>query len=216
GRARGGILAVLKVKNSTVSFGGKKILDAMNLNVSEGEVVALLGPSGCGKTTLLRFIAGLEKGSAGEVHIDGKDVTNLPPEKRGVGMVFQNLALFPHLDVAGNLSFGMSQPNSEKISEMLETVGLKDFEKRRIDRLSGGEGQRVALARSLLAEPTVLLLDEPLASLDEDLKTALAEDVRKILKEGGITAIHVTHDRQVAAIISDRIVEMDAIQPGED
>jgi len=207
---------VLKVKNSTVSFGGKKILDAMNLNVSEGEVVALLGPSGCGKTTLLRFIAGLEKGSAGEVHIDGKDVTNLPPEKRGVGMVFQNLALFPHLDVAGNLSFGMSQPNSEKISEMLETVGLKDFEKRRIDRLSGGEGQRVALARSLLAEPTVLLLDEPLASLDEDLKTALAEDVRKILKEGGITAIHVTHDRQVAAIISDRIVEMDAIQPGED
>ena len=207
---------MLKVKNSTVSFGGKKILDAMNLNVSEGEVVALLGPSGCGKTTLLRFIAGLEKGSAGEVHIDRKDVTNLPPEKRGVGMVFQNLALFPHLDVAGNLSFGMSQPNSEKISEMLETVGLKDFEKRRIDRLSGGEGQRVALARSLLAEPTVLLLDEPLASLDEDLKTALAEDVRKILKEGGITAIHVTHDRQVAAIISDRIVEMDAIQPGED
>jgi ABC-type Fe3+/spermidine/putrescine transport system ATPase subunit len=207
---------VLKVKNSTVSFGGKKILDAMNLNVSDGEVVALLGPSGCGKTTLLRFIAGLEKGSAGEVHIDGKDVTNLPPEKRGVGMVFQNLALFPHLDVAGNLSFGMSQPNSKKISEMLETVGLKDFEKRRIDRLSGGEGQRVALARSLLAEPTVLLLDEPLASLDEYLKMALAEDVRKILKEGGITAIHVTHDRQVAAVISDRIVEMEAIPQAED
>ena len=207
---------MLKVKNSTVSFAGKKILDAMNLNVSDGEVVALLGPSGCGKTTLLRFIAGLEKGSAGEVHIDGKDVTNLPPEKRGVGMVFQNLALFPHLDVAGNLSFGMSQPNSKKISEMLETVGLKDFEKRRIDRLSGGEGQRVALARSLLAEPTVLLLDEPLASLDEDLKMALAEDVRKILKEGGITAIHVTHDRQVAAVISDRIVEMEAIPQAED
>jgi ABC-type Fe3+/spermidine/putrescine transport system ATPase subunit len=207
---------MLKVKNSTVSFAGKKILDAMNLNVSEGEVVALLGPSGCGKTTLLRFIAGLEKGSAGEVHIDGKNVTNLPPEKRGVGMVFQNLALFPHLDVAGNLSFGMSQPNSKKISEMLETVGLKDFEKRRIDRLSGGEGQRVALARSLLAEPTVLLLDEPLASLDEDLKMALAEDVRKILKEGGITAIHVTHDRQVAAVISDRIVEMEAIPQAED
>jgi ABC-type Fe3+/spermidine/putrescine transport system ATPase subunit len=207
---------MLKVKNSTVSFAGKKILDGMNLNVSDGEVVALLGPSGCGKTTLLRFIAGLEKGSAGEVHIDGKDVTNLPPEKRGVGMVFQNLALFPHLDVAGNLSFGMSHPNSKKISEMLETVGLKDFEKRRIDRLSGGEGQRVALARSLLAEPTVLLLDEPLASLDEDLKTTLAEDVRKILKEGGITAIHVTHDRQVAAIISDRIVEMKAIPQAED
>jgi ABC-type Fe3+/spermidine/putrescine transport system ATPase subunit len=207
---------MLKVKNSTVSFAGKKILDGMNLNVSDGEVVALLGPSGCGKTTLLRFIAGLEKGSGGEVHIDGKDVTNLPPEKRGVGMVFQNLALFPHLDVAGNLSFGMSQPNSEKMSEMLETVGLKDFEKRRIDRLSGGEGQRVALARSLLAEPTVLLLDEPLASLDEDLKTTLAEDVRKILKEGGITAIHVTHDRQVAAIISDRIVEMKAIPQAED
>lgn len=207
---------MLKVKNSTVSFAGKKILDGMNLNVSDGEVVAILGPSGCGKTTLLRFIAGLEKGSGGEVHIDGKDVTNLPPEKRGVGMVFQNLALFPHLDVAGNLSFGMSHPNSKKISEMLETVGLKDFEKRRIDRLSGGEGQRVALARSLLAEPTVLLLDEPLASLDEDLKTTLAEDVRKILKEGGITAIHVTHDRRVAAIISDRIVEMDAIPQAED
>ena len=207
---------MLEVKNATVSFSGKLILDAVNLSVGDSEIVALLGPSGCGKTTLLRYIAGLEKGSGGEVLIAGKDVSNLPPEKRSVGMVFQNLALFPHLDVAGNLAFGMVIPEAEKIAEMLGIVDLAGFQERKIETLSGGEGQRVALARSLLAEPTILLLDEPLASLDEDLKLALAEDVRKILKDRGITAIHVTHDRQVAKKISDRIIEMSEVTQAED
>lgn len=197
---------MLEVEGVTVAFGDFVVLDDYSLSVEEGEIVALLGSSGCGKTTLLRFIAGLQEGVAGSVSIGGRDVSNIAAERRGVGMVFQNLALFPHLNVEKNLAFGMSNPNSEILLEMLTTVGLTGFEKREIDSLSGGEAQRVALARALLAEPLILLLDEPLASLDEELKLTLARDVRNILKGRNTTAIHVTHDRRIAEEIADRIV----------
>lgn len=191
-----------------ISFDGVDILNGLNLMVEDGEVVALLGPSGCGKTTLLRIIAGLETAHSGRILIDGVDVTSVPPEQRGVGLVFQNLALFPHLDVAGNISFGLRRKDEDKVAAMLDMVGLAGFERRRIETLSGGEAQRVALARLLIAGPAIILLDEPLASLDADLKLTLADDVRMILKKSGTTAIHVTHDLAIADRISDRVVEL--------
>lgn len=199
---------MLSVKGISVAFGENTVLDDFSLTVEQGEIVALLGASGSGKSTLLRVIAGLQQASTGSVILNEIDVTNFPPEKRGVGLVFQNLALFPHLNVEKNLAFGMATTSQVEISKMLSTVGLTGFEKREIDSLSGGEAQRVALARALLAEPQVLLLDEPLASLDEELKLMLAEEVRDILKSRKTTAIHVTHDRSVAGIVSDRIIKL--------
>ena len=186
------------------------ILSNFNLEVGSDEIVALLGPSGSGKSTLLRIICGLEKADSGKVIFNGIDLKEIPPEKRGIGMVFQNLALFPHLNVHDNIKFGLPVNNSiNKISEILELVGLKDFGSRKIQTLSGGESQRVALARSLIAEPKMILLDEPLSSLDSSIKESLSLEVRKMIKSLSIPAIYVTHDPQIAERMADRIVYLD-------
>ncbi len=186
-----------------------KLLINFNLKVNTGEIVALLGPSGSGKSTLLKIISGLEKPNSGEIIFNGQNLKNIPPEKRGIGMVFQNLALFPHLNVYGNLKFGLP-PGFEiiEISNMLDLVGLKGFEKRKIQTLSGGEAQRVALARSLIARPKMILLDEPFSSLDAAIKEELAEEVKILLKNLDISAIYVTHDSNIANKIADRIIHL--------
>ncbi len=181
-----------------------------DLEVGDDEIVALLGPSGSGKSTLLRIICGLEKSDSGKILFNGVDLEEYPPEKRGIGMVFQNLALFPHLNVFDNIKFGLPTNNSiGEISDMLELVGLKDFDSRKIQTLSGGESQRVALARSLIAKPKMILLDEPLSSLDSSVKESLSLEVRKMIKSLSIPAIYVTHDPRIAELMADRIVYID-------
>lgn len=188
-----------------------EVLSNFNLEVGSDEIVALLGPSGSGKSTLLRIICGLENSDSGKVIFNGIDLEEIPPEKRGIGMVFQNLALFPHLNVHDNLKFGLP-PNSSiaRIPEILELVGLKNFGQRKIQNLSGGESQRVALARSLIAEPKMILLDEPLSSLDADIKESLSLEVRKMIKSLSIPAIYVTHDPIIADRMADRIVYLES------
>ena len=188
-----------------------EVLSNFNLEVGSDEIVALLGPSGSGKSTLLRIICGLENSDSGKVFFNGIDLEEIPPEKRGIGMVFQNLALFPHLNVHDNLKFGLP-PNSSitRISEILELVGLKNFGPRKIQHLSGGESQRVALARSLIAEPKMILLDEPLSSLDAGIKESLSLEVRKMIKSLSIPAIYVTHDPIIADRMADRIVYLES------
>ena len=186
------------------------ILSNFNLEVGSDEIVALLGPSGSGKSTLLRIICGLEKADSGKVIFNSIDLKEIPPEKRGIGMVFQNLALFPHLNVYDNLKFGLpSNSSNTRISEILDLVGLKEFESRRIQNLSGGEAQRVALARSLIAKPKMILLDEPLSSLDSHIKEALSIDVRKMIKSLSIPAIYVTHDPIIANKMADRVIYLE-------
>jgi len=186
------------------------VLSNFDLEVGGDEIVALLGASGSGKSTLLRIICGLEKSDSGKILFNGVDLEGLPPEKRGIGMVFQNLALFPHLNVFDNIKFGLPTNNSiGEISEMLELVGLKNFDSRKIQTLSGGESQRVALARSLIAKPKMILLDEPLSSLDSSVKESLSLEVRKLIKSLSIPAIYVTHDPRIAELMADRIVYID-------
>ena len=200
---------MLSRENITKSY-DSLVLSNFNLIVDSNEIVALLGPSGSGKSTLLRIICGLEKSDSGKILFNGVDLEEMPPEKRGIGMVFQNLALFPHLNVHDNIKFGLPVNNSiNKISEILELVGLKDFGSRKIQTLSGGESQRVALARSLIAEPKMILLDEPLSSLDSSIKESLSLEVRKMIKSLSIPAIYVTHDPQIAERMADRIVYLD-------
>ncbi len=186
------------------------VLSNFDLEVGGDEIVALLGASGSGKSTLLRIICGLEKSDSGKILFNGVDLEDFPPEKRGIGMVFQNLALFPHLNVFDNIKFGLPTNNSiGEISEMLELVGLKNFDSRKIQTLSGGESQRVALARSLIAKPKMILLDEPLSSLDSSVKESLSLEVRKLIKSLSIPAIYVTHDPRIAELMADRIVYID-------
>ena len=200
---------MLSCENITKSY-DSLVLSNFNLIVDSNEIVALLGPSGSGKSTLLRIICGLEKSDSGKILFNGVDLEEMPPEKRGIGMVFQNLALFPHLNVHDNIKFGLPVNNSiNKISEILELVGLKDFGARKIQTLSGGESQRVALAHSLIAEPKMILLDEPLSSLDSSIKESLSLEVRKMIKSLSIPAIYVTHDPQIAERMADRIVYLD-------
>jgi thiamine transport system ATP-binding protein len=203
---------MLSVEGVTVRFDGQTVLDDVSLQVATGEIVALLGPSGSGKSTLLRVIAGLHAPDDGRVCWDGEDLSGVPPHRRGVGLVFQDLQLFPHKDVAGNVAFGLRMQGTaratidRRVTELLALVGLPGFEHRRVATLSGGEAQRVALARALAPEPRVLLLDEPLAALDRDLHDRLAVEVRQLLQRVGITAVHVTHDDSEARTIGDRLV----------
>ena len=183
----------------------KELFAGFNLELKPGEIIAITGPSGCGKTTLLRAICGLETLDTGTINLDGIDITNVPAEERGIGLIFQSPVLFPHLSVQGNLLLG---DENGDVSTALEEVGLSGFEKRRVESLSGGEGQRVSLARALLAKPKVLLLDEPFSSLDEDLSEKLVQDVRSILKKNDCPAILVTHNKKIAADFADSVISL--------
>ena len=202
---------MLRVDDVTVRFGDRVALDRVTLEVAEGEVVTVLGPSGSGKSTLLRVIAGLQRPKAGRVLLDGKDLAGVPPHRRGIGLVFQDHALFHHRDVRGNVAFGLRMRGDrapeieERVGELLALVGLAGFERRSIATLSGGEQQRVALARALAPQPRVLLLDEPLGSLDRRLRDRLLEELEAIFAELGVTAVYVTHDQAEAFALGDRV-----------
>lgn len=206
---------LLELKNIKKSFTpGEDVLDDICLTVARGEFVTLLGSSGCGKTTTLRIIAGLEQTDSGSVWINGQDVTKLPPDKRDVNTVFQNYALFPHMNVAENIGYGLKLrkvPRGEikkKVSQMLELVQLEGYEKRKPSELSGGQKQRVAIARALVNNPKVLLLDEPLGALDLQLRRAMQIELKHLQKKLGITFIYITHDQEEAINMSDRIAVM--------
>ena len=194
----------LELDHVSVAFDTKKAVDDVSLEVMHGEVLAILGPSGSGKSTLLRAIAGLEQ-STGSIRWEGELLTAVPVHKRGFALMFQDGQLFPHLDVAANVAYS----KKGNVTELLELVGLAGFEKRRVTDLSGGEQQRVALARALAAKPRLLLLDEPLSSLDRELRERLAIDLREILQETHTTAIMVTHDQAEAAVVANRVAVME-------
>lgn len=202
---------ILEVRNLSNHYEGEPLLQDVSFALEEGEILCLLGPSGSGKTTLLRLIAGLEQQESGSIYFKGRDIKDTPPHKRNFGMMFQEYALFPHKDVWQNVSFGLEmQKNSatkrkQRIESILTLVGLAGFEHRRIDELSGGERQRVALARSLAPEPQLLLLDEPLGSLDRTLRDRLTAEIRNVLKELGVTAVFVTHDQAEAFSVADKV-----------
>jgi spermidine/putrescine transport system ATP-binding protein len=189
-------------------------VDDLSLQIRAGEFFSLLGPSGCGKTTTLRLVAGFEEPTAGSIVLDGVDVARLPPNKRNVNTVFQSYALFPFLDVAGNVAFGLRYQSLDKteirkrVGEMLELVQLPGYEKRRVNQLSGGQQQRVALARALVLKPSVLLLDEPLGALDAKLRRTLQVELKAIQERVGITFLYVTHDQEEALTMSDRLAVM--------
>ena len=203
---------IIELKNISKNFEDQQVLKGIDLNIYENEFLTLLGPSGCGKTTLLRIIGGFEEPSNGQLIFDGKDISKVPPYKREVNTVFQKYALFPFLNVADNIAFGLNLKKMDKdviekkVSKMLELVGLKGFEKRDVTLLSGGQQQRVAIARALVNEPKVLLLDEPLGALDAKLRKDMQTELKKIRKEVGITFIFVTHDQEEALSMSDTIV----------
>ncbi|MFZ2931609.1 MAG: ABC transporter ATP-binding protein [Blautia wexlerae] len=206
---------LLELKNIKKSFTpGEDVLDDICLTVARGEFVTLLGSSGCGKTTTLRIVAGLEQTDSGSVWINGQDVTKLPPDKRDVNTVFQNYALFPHMNVAENIGYGLKLrkvPRGEikkKVAQMLELVQLEGYEKRKPSELSGGQKQRVAIARALVNNPKVLLLDEPLGALDLQLRRAMQIELKHLQKKLGITFIYITHDQEEAINMSDRIAVM--------
>ena len=204
----------LKVEGVTKRFDGKIVLNDLSLDVASAEIVALLGPSGCGKSTLLRLIAGLESADSGSIQWQKQSLTNIPPHQRGIGLMFQAFALFPHLSTFENVAYGLrvqkwTTPRIQaRVEEMLNLVDLTGYGNRPIATLSGGEQQRVALARSLATNPALLLLDEPLGALDRALREQLMIDLRLILKRVGVTAIFVTHDQAEAFAVADQIVVM--------
>ena len=205
----------LELKNIKKSFQeGEDVLESICLTAKKGEFVTLLGSSGCGKTTTLRIIAGLEQPDSGQVFLDGKDVTSLEPNQRNVNTVFQNYALFPHMNVADNIGYGLKLKKTSKaeisrrVKEMLELVQLPGFERRKPSELSGGQRQRVAIARALVNNPEVLLLDEPLGALDLQLRRAMQHELKRLQKKLGITFIYITHDQEEAINMSDTIAVM--------
>ena len=204
----------LKVEGLKKSFGANEVLKGIDFTAESGEFVSLLGPSGCGKTTILRIISGLETPDEGAVLVDGTDITRLKPEKRNIGLVFQNYALFPSMNVAKNVGYGLklrktpADEMAERVHEALRLVKLEGYENRRIGQLSGGEQQRVALARALVIKPKILLLDEPLSALDRKIRAEMQYEIRSIQQEVGITAIFVTHDQEEALTMSDKVILM--------
>jgi len=204
---------VLELDGVTKAYGAETAVSDVSLSVRDGELLTLLGPSGCGKTTTLRMLAGLERPTEGTIDLGGDTVagpeTYVAAEDRDVGIVFQDFALFPHLSVEENVAFGLSEWDdddaSERVAEMLDLVDMPDMGDRSVDQLSGGQQQRVAVARSLAPEPDILLLDEPFSNLDVRLRVEMREEVRRILKAAGVTAVSVTHDQEEALSISDRV-----------
>jgi thiamine transport system ATP-binding protein len=209
-------MAYLEWRNVVKSFGAAAALSGVNLTMERGETVALLGPSGCGKTTLLRVTAGLEVPEGGRVLLEGGDLDGLPPHRRGMGLMFQDYLLFPHLDVEGNVGFGLrmqgvpAERRRGRIREILGIVRMSGFEKRSVSELSGGEKQRVALARSLAPSPALLMLDEPLGALDAVLRDELMNEIPGILRRAGATVLYVTHDQEEAMAVADRVALMNA------
>nr|WP_321167876.1 ABC transporter ATP-binding protein [Halobaculum saliterrae] len=206
----------VRVEDLRVEYGSTTALDGVDVTVEEGEFFTLVGPSGCGKTTTLRCLAGFEEPTAGSIHIAGESMAGVPPESRGIGVVFQSYALFPHMSVGENVAYGLrfSGPpegttKHERVEELLELVDLPGFADRDPDTLSGGQQQRVALARALAPEPRLLLLDEPMSALDARLRERLRVQVREIQRELGITTVYVTHDQEEALSVSDRVAVVD-------
>ena len=205
---------LLSLNNLSKRFGQTSAVADVSLDVQRGEFFGLLGPSGCGKTTTLRMIAGLEDPDIGTITFDGRDITRVAPERRGFGMVFQNYALFPHLNVFENVAFGLKARHKgkaetvERVSAALDLVQLPGYDKRRIDELSGGQQQRVAIARAIAIEPALLLFDEPLSNLDVGLREETRSELRELVTRLGLTAVYVTHDQEEAFALCDRIAVM--------
>ena len=208
------MLGEIRLEELTKSFDGVAAVDGIDLHMPPGEFFTMLGPSGCGKTTTLRMIAGFERPTSGRIVLDGTDVARVPPHKRNVNTVFQSYALFPHLDVAGNVAFGLKyqklgkDDQARRVGEALELVNLTGFARRKPAQLSGGQQQRVALARALVLRPRVLLLDEPLGALDARLRKNLQVELKALQSELGVTFVFVTHDQEEALTMSDRIAVM--------
>ena len=210
----------LTVDDVSLSYDGRLLLDRVHLDVAPDEVVCLLGPSGSGKSSLLQIIAGLLTPDSGTARWDGVDLVDLPPHRRGIGLVFQDALLFPHLDVAGNVGYGLRfgdlspAVRQARVSDLLELVDLAGYQARTVATLSGGEAQRVALARALAPRPRLLLLDEPFGALDRELRDRLAVDVRALLHRLGTPAVHVTHDLVEAELVGDRVVRLSELMRG--
>ncbi|MER0281784.1 ATP-binding cassette domain-containing protein [Clostridioides difficile] len=209
-------MSFLQIKNISKNYGKVKVLKDIAIDIEKGEFICLLGPSGCGKSTLLRIIAGLEDKHDGKIIINDKDMTNLPPESRNFGIVFQSYALFPNMNVYKNIAFGLENKNisksdiRKKVKEVLEVVELSGYEKKYPSQLSGGQQQRVALARAIALEPDFLLLDEPLSALDAKVRLKLREQIRSLHRKLGITTIMVTHDQEEALCLADKMVVMNS------
>ncbi len=205
----------LSVVDARIDYEGHTLLHNVSFTVAPTQIIALLGPSGSGKSSLLRCIAGVQRVDSGSIRWDGQDITGVPAHRRDIGLVFQDALLFPHLDVAGNIAFGLRRHGlgrseiTARVDRLLDMIGLAGFADHSITTLSGGEAQRVALARALAPRPRLLLLDEPFAALDRQLRERLVTDVRGLLRELGTPAIHVTHDHEEAARIADRVLVVD-------
>src|SRR6476659_10090131 len=206
----------LSIESLSVSYGGVRVLDRVSLGVERGEMIALLGSSGCGKTTLLRAIAGFVRPESGAIRVGGKEITHLPPEARGTAMMFQSYALWPHMNVADNIAYGLRMRAWTKaaiagrVADMLKLLQLDGFGPRPVTQLSGGQRQRVALGRALAIDPKLLLLDEPMSNLDYKVRLELRHELRALQQRIGITAVYVTHDREEALTLADRIAVLDA------